>query len=370
VLFAGTLTPPRRPLSGAAHAAGRRVTGFASPLYGPERDAVVRQAKLVLNLHYYGASRFEQVRAFQVLSLGTPMLCERNPSTSPAPAFEDAVFWTAPERITEFFKTRFATPDFYAEARSQLATFHATDPVEGYADLVGFASGLWQVHAQRRAQRPWQPKRVHIGSGKDYKLGWLNLDVLPKAQPDALLDLAQPATLPIAFDSHFVGPVQLAAGSVDELYANNVLEHVPDLTTFMTQALALLRVGGEFRIEVPYEHSPGAWQDPTHVRAMNQKSWLYYTDWFWYLGWFEHRFALQQFEFLDLGLKPCEQAQAHFMRVKLVKVATTAAERTTARTMQPDFGGLLEPIHPHAGLGTPTADEAGAPAAALAYDAR
>ena len=55
-------------------------------------------------------------------------------------------------------------------------------------------------------------------------------------------------------------------------------------------ALALLKDGGRFEIEVPYERALTAWQDPTHVRAMNEKSWLYYTDWFWYLGWFEHRF--------------------------------------------------------------------------------
>ena len=52
-------------------------------------------------------------------------------------------------------------------------------------------------------------------------------------------------------------------------------------------------------VEVPYEGAPTAWQDPTHVRAMNENSWLYYTDWFWYLGWFEHRFAVASSSFLD-----------------------------------------------------------------------
>ncbi|HEX6266815.1 MAG TPA: hypothetical protein VFZ81_07940 [Burkholderiales bacterium] len=350
VLFFGSMNERRRQVIAAVEAAGVRVTGFNGPAYGPERDAVVRQARLVLNCHFYGASRFEQVRAFQVLSLGTPMLCERTASTCAPAAFEPAVFWSAPEDIGEFFRSRFKTPAFYREARAQLEAFQASDPVEAYADLAAFASGLWQVHAERRSRRPWEPARIHVGSGKDYKLGWLNLDVLPRAQPDALLDLAQPVALPLAFESNFVGPVMLAPASVDELYANNVLEHVPDLATFMTQALALLRVGGEFRIEVPYEHSPGAWQDPTHVRAMNEKSWLYYTDWFWYLGWFEHRFEMRQLDFLDLRLQPCAREQAHFMRARLVKVVTSAAERLTARTMQPDFGGMFPLVHPHAPL--------------------
>jgi hypothetical protein len=35
--------------------------------------------------------------------------------------------------------------------------------------------------------------------------------------------------------------------------------------------------------------------------------------------------------------------------VRLAKVPTTGAEFMMARTMQPDFGGLLEPIQPHEG---------------------
>ena len=350
VLFFGSMNDRRRQVLGALEAAGVNVARFQTPVYGPERDDVIRQSKLVLNLHYYEASRFEQVRAFQVLSLGTPMLCERNVTTNPAPEFENAVFWRSPERIVDFFASEFGTPAFYDAARRQLAAFQTTDPVDAYAEMVAFASGLWQDHAQRRGAGPWRPSRINIGSGKDYKLGWLNLDVLAKAQPDALLDLGRALELPLEFDSRFVGPVLLAPESVDALYANNVLEHVPDLVTFMTQALALLKTGGEFHIEVPYEHAPGAWQDPTHVRAMNEKSWLYYTDWFWYLGWVEHRFHIKSFDYLDLRLQPCEKADAHFMRVCFVKVPTTMAERMTARTMQPDFGGLIDTIEPLAGL--------------------
>jgi len=50
-------------------------------------------------------------------------------------------------------------------------------------------------------------------------------------------------------------------------------------------------------ISVPYDLSYGAWQDPTHVRAFNEKSWLYYTDWYWYLGWTDSRFVLEDLQF-------------------------------------------------------------------------
>ena len=76
-------------------------------------------------------------------------------------------------------------------------------------------------------------------------------------------------------------------------------------------------MGGAFSIEVPYEKALTAWQDPTHLRALNENSWLYYTDWFWYLGWFEHRFEIAKSQWLDAAVQPCAKEGAAFMRVTL-----------------------------------------------------
>jgi hypothetical protein len=50
--------------------------------------------------------------------------------------------------------------------------------------------------------------------------------------------------------------------------------------------------------------SYGAWQDPTHIRAFNERSWLYYTDWFWYMGWSDARFIQDElsFDLSELGM--------------------------------------------------------------------
>jgi hypothetical protein len=39
------------------------------------------------------------------------------------------------------------------------------------------------------------------------------------------------------------------------------------------------------------------------VRAFNENSWLYYTDWHWFLGWVDMRFDVifMQFEAGDFG---------------------------------------------------------------------
>jgi len=116
-----------------------------------------------------------------------------------------------------------------------------------------------------------------------------------------------------------------------------VLEHVRDLPTLMRNCLDMLKPGGRLIVEVPHEQAFSAWQDPTHVRAMNEKSWLYFADWFWYNGWFEYRFSVDHFDYLDEKHEVCAREKASFMRAALVKVETSPQERTTARMNRPDF---------------------------------
>jgi SAM-dependent methyltransferase len=198
---------------------------------------------------------------------------------------------------------------------------------------MAFAAGYLRGHNQRKPQGAWRPTQVNLGSGKDYKPGWLNLDVIDRAEPDLVLDLGKPQTFPVRATTRFGTELVLEAGSLDKVYASNVLQRTPDLRCLMTNVLALLKEGGEIEIEVPYEKGLTAWQDPTHIRAMNENSWIYYTEWFWYLGWFEHRFELSQAQWLDVNLNPTGKGQAAFMRARLEKVATSAAERTGARTL-------------------------------------
>jgi SAM-dependent methyltransferase len=348
VLFFGSLNERRAKLLAEIEASGHKPV-IALGLYGPERDDAIRQAQAVFNCHFYDSARFEQARVFQCLSLGTPVVSERLDNTQPAPQFEDSVFWIHPGGVRDFFASRFVTASFFGEARQKLENFRAHDVAGQYADALAFAIGFQQIHSRGIDRAPWRPTHLNFGSGKDYKPRWLNLDILENAQPDVVLDLAKPHAFPLRIDSATVGPVELHAGSVRVIYANNVLEHVPDLAQLMTNCLTLLAPGGQMVIEVPYERAPTAWQDPTHVRALNENSWIYYTDWFWYLGWFEWRFQVKQFVFLDAKLTQCTRESAQFMRVLLTKVATTLAEKMTARTMQPNFGGVPDDLE-HAAI--------------------
>lgn len=340
ILFFGSMNERRLQLLREVEAAGCKVSLLPFGIFGPERDEEIRRAKAVFNCHFYDSARFEQARVFHCLSLGTPVISERMQSTAPPQQFEDSVFWVNADNVKAFFQSAFRAPSFGDAARACLDAFSKHDVIDQYAAALEYAQRQFASRIVETA--PWQPERVHIGSGKDYMPGWLNLDILPRAEPDVLLDLAAPLFLPKRLDSALAGPVELRADSVEFIYANNVLEHVGDLTQLMTNCLRLLKTDGQMLIEVPYEKAPGAWQDPTHVRAFNENSWIYYAEWFWYLGWFESRFNIVELHYLDANLAATTVGHAHFMRVRLQKVATTAQERTTARAMRPDFGGIPE----------------------------
>jgi SAM-dependent methyltransferase len=341
LLFFGSINERRKRLIEAIEAAGCNVALFDQPLYGPERDDVVVQAKAVLNLHYYESGRLEQARISHCLSLGTPVISERKPGTAVPAEFEQAVFWVPTDDVPAGVARWLRAPDFAVQAAQRLARFQDTDALPSLQPLVEFLAAVASEWSAARHPSP-VPRRLNLGSGKDYLPGWINVDILERSLPDLVLDLARPIELPVTVRSDTLGAVTLSAGSLEVIHANNVLEHVGDLPTLMSNALALLAENGLLAVEVPYEHARSAWQDPTHVRAMNENSWIYYTDWFWYLGWFTHRFAVAHFEYLDERLQACERERAAFMRVMLRKVATTPRERMTARTMRADFGPGFE----------------------------
>lgn len=130
------------------------------------------------------------------------------------------------------------------------------------------------------------PKILNVGSGKNYMTDAFNIDINPIFKPDMLFDVSGRLGLfPAVPCDHF-----------DKIIAHDVLEHIPDLTQAMTNCLHFLKVGGVMDIVVPYDLSAGAWSDPTHVRAFNERSWIYYSEWAWYLGWTEYAFVLLSIE--------------------------------------------------------------------------
>lgn len=122
---------------------------------------------------------------------------------------------------------------------------------------------------------------LNLGSGKDRRDDCVNADIRSDVGADWVVDIGAPMQIDRQFS---------------KIIANDVLEHIPNLVQAMTNCRDLLEMGGEMHIHVPYDLSHGAWQDPTHVRAFNEKSWVYYCEWAWYLGWKGSRFEMEHLQ--------------------------------------------------------------------------
>ncbi len=288
VLFYGSVNERRRQVLLALESAGVRVH-HAFGIYGAERDALIARSKLVLNVHYYESKVFEIVRVSYLLANAKAVVTEPSPDLG---RLAGAVAVFPYEQLVVGCLGFLANEEARRtlELRAQML-FRERDQ----AELLKPA-----LHALERpipAARVF-PRKLNLGSGKDWRPDCVNIDTNDYWRPDAVLDISQPMPDSLRIETERFGTITLEPSCFDEILANDVLEHIPNLPAAMTAALRLLRPGGIFNIYVPYDLSCGAWQDPTHVRAFNERSWLYYTEWFWYLGWEEARFSLAKLDFV------------------------------------------------------------------------
>ena len=102
--------------------------------------------------------------------------------------------------------------------------------------------------------------KLNLGCSDDVRPGWVNVDRCPPA--DQIVDLE--------------GPWPWPDSSVDEILAQDVIEHLRDKIHTMNELWRVLRPSGHVTIGVPTTDGCGAFQDPTHVSYWNHRSFLYY----------------------------------------------------------------------------------------------
>jgi len=73
------------------------------------------------------------------------------------------------------------------------------------------------------------------------------------------------------------GPLPVRDADFDLVFANQVLEHVRDLTLLLMEIHRILKPGGQLLAHVPYFRSSWAHIDPTHVRSFTLDTLDYYV---------------------------------------------------------------------------------------------
>jgi SAM-dependent methyltransferase len=349
VLFYGSINERRRAVLQALETAGLKVVALFG-VYGEERDRAIARAKVVLSVHFYEAKIFEIVRVAYLLTNAKAVVAECGTGTMIEPDLREAIAGVPYDGLVDACLQMVRRRD---QRQTLAARGHRLFARRKEEELLARCPEIEQALMAHSLQRPAPvqtalPSTLHLGSGKDFREDCFNVDVNSAWAPDAVLDIAAPDLIGSIVETQRFGRVRLAPDSFDAAIANDVLEHIVDLATAMSNILRLLKPRGTFDILVPHDLSHGAWQDPTHVRAFNERSWLYYTDWHWYLGWTEARFDLldQQVQLSPYGLelqgagRTLEEIlraprAVDSLRVRLCKRSLQESERSQARARQP-----------------------------------
>src|SRR4051812_24901931 len=94
---------------------------------------------------------------------------------------------------------------------------------------------------------------LNLGCGHQHLPGAVNLDISPAAAPDIVCDLNK---FPWPFaDNYF-----------EEVYANDIVEHLRDTVVVMDELNRVCKQGAGIHITVPHFSCANAFLDPTHQR--------------------------------------------------------------------------------------------------------
>jgi SAM-dependent methyltransferase len=337
LLFFGGINERRHAIFERIEACGWSVSRFDHPLFSEERDQFIRQSKAVFNCHFYESSRFEQARAFHTLSMGTPVISERTERTTPPPAFENAVSWISDDELEDFFTNQFMTPQWLHQAQQQLQSFRQTDAAESWQLTNVYCQALWNMDGKVKHDRTWRPTQINLGSGKDYQLGLLNIDVDELGLPDLVLDLSKATSFPVMARTLNGGHVVLQPNSIDFIHAYNALERFADLPCLMTNLLRLLKDQGRIELEINDEQKTIQHENLANPSFKISEIISDFTELFWKSGWFDHRLEIESIGRVEKTALKNIQNKSTAIKIILKKTETTLLEKTVARIMIVDF---------------------------------
>ena len=108
-------------------------------------------------------------------------------------------------------------------------------------------------------------KKLNIGCGSKPKEGWVNID---KYVPDGFSQ--------IEFGDLEAG-LNYPDKSFDEIFLDNVIEHLNDIPGSIKEINRLFKPGGECKLITPHFSSASSWRDPTHIHHLSYFSFDYFA---------------------------------------------------------------------------------------------
>lgn len=115
--------------------------------------------------------------------------------------------------------------------------------------------------------------KLNIGCGRDYRKGWINIDISEEVETDARLDIRMDMLCADGND------VPIEDVEVDLIYISGVLEQIADnehLIHALNECWRVLKVGGEMTIVVPNATYAIAHRDPMDIRKFTPATFEYF----------------------------------------------------------------------------------------------
>jgi len=100
---------------------------------------------------------------------------------------------------------------------------------------------------------------LDVGCGQNKFAGAVGIDSNPRSHADVIHDLG-------------VFPYPFKNDQFDEIICRHVIEHLPDVMTFVTELHRITKPGGRIRIVTPHYTNPDWATDPTHRNHFNSYS--------------------------------------------------------------------------------------------------
>lgn len=148
--------------------------------------------------------------------------------------------------------------------------------------------------------------KLNIGCGRDYRKGWINIDISNDVGADIVMDIRKD------FLTYHTG-----SETVDEIYISGVLEQIgsnDDLIFVMNQCHDALKKGGIMTVIVPNARFAIAHRDPMDVRKFTKETFAYFL-----VGTQEYRLYGSVYGFKGWSTISIEENERHIMTISMTK---------------------------------------------------
>jgi len=97
--------------------------------------------------------------------------------------------------------------------------------------------------------------KLNLGCGNKKKEGFIGVDKFACEAVDTIADISKK----LPYDN----------SSVEEIWLDNVIEHIHDISALMTEMHRICKHGAVITVLTPHFSSADSWRDPTHVHHLS-----------------------------------------------------------------------------------------------------